>query len=147
MIRVVLALFAIAAVAAAHAGDTSYLREAGLQAGNCPHCNLAGRDLTNQCLKGANLAGADFERARLSVACLSYAKLDGASFRGADLGGANLAHAAVDGADFSGANLTITSLRGTDLRRAKGLTQVQLNRACGDNATKLPAGLTVKVCD
>jgi uncharacterized protein YjbI with pentapeptide repeats len=113
---------------------------------DCPHCDLAGADLTNTCVKSGNLEGAKFDGARLVLMCMSYADFKGASFRGADMAGANLAHADVDGADFSGADLSITSIKGTDLTNARGLTQAQLDRACGDADTKAPAGMTVKIC-
>ena len=119
-----------------------------IKAGNhdCPHCDLAGADLTNTCVKSGNLEGAKFDGARAVLMCMSYADFKGASFRGADLAGANLAHADVDDADFTGADLSITSIKGTDLSHARGLTQPQLDRACGDADTKAPAGLTVKTC-
>ena len=113
---------------------------------DCPHCDLAGADLTNQCVKQGNLEGAKFDGARLVLMCMSYADFRGASFRDADLAGANLAHATVDDADFTGADLSIASIRGTDLSRATGLTQAQLDRACADSETKVPAGLTAKTC-
>lgn len=113
---------------------------------DCPHCDLAGADLTNQCVKQGNLEGAKFDRARLVLMCMSYADFRGASFRNADIAGANLAHAKVDDADFTGADLSITSIRGTDLSRAIGLTQAQLDRACGDVETRVPAGLRAKTC-
>ena len=113
---------------------------------DCPHCDLAGADLTNQCVKQGNLEGAKFDGARLVLMCMSYADFRGASFRDADLAGANLAHATVDDADFTGADLSIASIRGTDLSRAIGLTQEQLDRACADSETKVPAGLTAKTC-
>ena len=78
--------------------------------------------------------------------CMSYANFKSATFRGADLSGANLAHAILDGADLTGANLTITSIKGTDLTHVKGLTQKQLDAACGDADTKVPAGMQVKTC-
>jgi uncharacterized protein YjbI with pentapeptide repeats len=77
---------------------------------------------------------------------MSYADFRSASFRKADLSGANLAHAKVDAADFTGADLSITSIRGTDLSRVLGLTQAQLDKACADSATKVPAGLKPKTC-
>ncbi len=40
--------------------------------------------------------------------------------------------------DLTGAVLAITSLKGTDLTHVKGLTQAQLNQACGDSDTKVP---------
>jgi uncharacterized protein YjbI with pentapeptide repeats len=121
---------------------------ASIRAGHhdCPHCRLAGADLTNQCVKHGNLEGADFTGARLVLMCMSYADFRHASFRKADLSGANLAHANLDDADFSGASLSITSVKGTDLSRARGLTQAQLDGACGDAETKTPAGMKVHAC-
>jgi uncharacterized protein YjbI with pentapeptide repeats len=121
---------------------------ASIKAGrhDCPHCYLAHADLTNQCVKHGNLEGAVFDDAKLTLMCMSYGDFKHASFRGADLSGANLAHAELDGADLAGARLTITSIRAADLRHAKGLTQPQLDQACGDADTKLPANLHVKTC-
>jgi hypothetical protein len=121
---------------------------ASIKAGkhDCPHCYLAHADLTNQCVKHGNLEGAVFDDAKLTLMCMSYGDFKGASFRDADLSGANLAHAELDGADLSGAHLTITSIRAADMSRAKGLTQAQLDQACGDADTKLPANLHVKTC-
>jgi uncharacterized protein YjbI with pentapeptide repeats len=113
---------------------------------DCPHCDLSGADLTNQCVKQGNLEGAKFDSARLVLMCMSYADFRGASFRNTDLAGANLAHAKVDNADFSGADLSITSIRGTDLSRVIGLAQAQLDRACADSDTRVPAGLKAKTC-
>src|SRR5436305_4333629 len=100
---------------------------------DCPHCDLAGADLTNQCVKQGNLEGAKFDGARLVLMCMSYADFRGASFRNTDLAGANLAHARVDDADFTGADLSIVSIRGTDLSHAIGLNQAQLDSACADS--------------
>jgi uncharacterized protein YjbI with pentapeptide repeats len=77
---------------------------------------------------------------------MSYTNFKKATFRGADLSGANLAHAVLDGADLTGAKMTITSIKGTDLTHVKGLTQSQLDAACGDADTKAPAGMQVKTC-
>ncbi len=146
MNRLALAALAAALFSAAQA-DTDAV--SSIRAGNrdCPHCVLAGADLTNQCVKGGNLTGADFDGARLVLACMSNANFRAASFRRADLSGANLANSKLDDADLTGANLTITSIKGTDLTRAKGLTQAQLDQACGDAATRVPAGLTVRRCE
>lgn len=69
-----------------------------------------------------------------------------ASFFELDLSGANLAHANLAGADMTGVSLVTTALNGTDLRRAKGLMQKQLDQACGDAATKVPFGMKVHTC-
>ncbi len=113
---------------------------------DCPGCNLAGADLTNTCVKAHDLHGADFDGATAILMCMSYANFTGATFRGTDLSGANLAHATLDGADLTGAVLDITSIKGTDLTRTRGLTQKQLDQACGDADTRVPAGLKVHVC-
>ncbi len=141
-----LALLLSSAIAHGAAADPRAV--ASIKAGrhNCPRCELAGADLTNQCVKQGNLEGADFSGAKLVLMCMSYADFRGASFRGADLSGANLAHAKLDGADFSGADLTITSIKGTDLSNVKGLTQRQLDRACGDDKTRVSAPLHAKSC-
>jgi len=52
----------------------------------------------------------------------------------------------MDGADLTGAKTSITSFLGTDLTKVKGLTQAQLNVACGDAKTRLPPGLRVHTC-
>jgi uncharacterized protein YjbI with pentapeptide repeats len=113
---------------------------------DCPACDLRGADLSNQCVKAGNLEGAKFDGAKLFMMCMSYADFKNASFRKTDLGGANLAHANLDGADLTDADLSITSIKGTDLRKVRGLTQKQLDTACGDTETKVPAGMKVKIC-
>lgn len=85
---------------------------------------------------GANMSLTNFFGARLSSADLSDANLEGATFVGAYLGGARL-----NGAVLTGANLS-----GAELASAVGLTQAQLNTACGDATTTLPAGMTVPAC-
>ncbi len=75
----------------------------------------------------------------------------GASFRGADLTGARLSSADLTGADLTGADLSRahlrrTNLSGADLTDVTGLTERRLAQACGDAATKLPEGFTIKPC-
>jgi uncharacterized protein YjbI with pentapeptide repeats len=113
---------------------------------DCVGCQLQGADLTNTCVKAHDLHGADFDGANATLMCMSYANFSGATFRGTELSGANLAHANLDGADMTGARLSITSFKGTDLTRTIGLTQKQLDAACGDADTKPPAGMIVKIC-
>jgi hypothetical protein len=45
------------------------------------------------------------------------------------------------GVDLTQAFLFATRFEGTDLSAVKGLTQAQLEVACGDARTRLPAGL------
>ena len=113
---------------------------------DCAGCRLQGADLSNTCVKARDLHGADFDGAKATLMCMSYANFSNATFRGTDLSAANLAHADLDGADLTGARMDITSIKGTDLRQARGLTQKQLDQACGDADTRVPAGLKVHVC-
>ena len=104
----------------------------------------AGADLTNTCVKEHDLTGANFDGANATLMCMSFANFTNASFRGTELSGANLAGAKLDGADLTGAKTSITSFLGTDLTQVKGLTQTQLDVACGDAKTKLPPGLKIQ---
>lgn len=103
-------------------------------------------------LAGANLIGADLIRvnlkdANLNGAYLSRAILTGANLSGAMLHGANLSGAYLKDVDRSGAYLSIDDevLRRAGLRSAEGLTQAQLDNACGKDV-KLDPGLTIKPC-
>ena len=113
---------------------------------DCPGCQLEGADLANTCVKAKDLHDANFDGANATLMCMSFANFRGASFRGTNLSAANLASARLDGADLTGAQTNITSFLGTDLTHVKGLTQVQLDAACGDAKTKVPAGLKVHFC-
>ncbi|GIP52848.1 pentapeptide repeat-containing protein [Paenibacillus vini] len=80
--------------------------------------------------------GADLIGANLKGADMRYANLRGAYLIAADLRGADLRAADLIGADFRDADI-----RGADLTGSLFVTQVQLNAAKGDAATKLPPGL------
>ena len=125
----------VAAVAKIHGGIV-----------DCIGCNLQGADLSNTCVKAHDLHGANFDGANATLMCMSFANFTNVTFRGTDLSAANLASAKMDGADLTGAKTSITSFLGTDLSKTKGLTQAQLNVACSDKATKLPAGLKIHIC-
>lgn len=142
-------LFTAAALPAAAAPAYDPAAVARIHKGivDCVHCNLKGADLTNTCVKDHDLHGADFDGANASLMCMSFANFKGASFRGADLSGANLAGAKMDGADITGARTSITSFLGTDLTHVKGLSQKQLDVACSDKTTKIPAGFRIHTCE
>jgi uncharacterized protein YjbI with pentapeptide repeats len=91
----------------------------------------------------AKLAGADFEKAELGRANFDKAMLTGTRFPTANLSRAVLSGSVFEGPiDFSRAFLFLTRIEGLDLSAASGLTQEQIDLACGDMATKLPAGLS-----
>lgn len=143
ILALTLALLAGSQAFAADAHDVATVRA---DKRDCRGCNLADADLTNTCVKGGDLTGAIFDRANAVQMCMSLANFTRASFKDTNLSGANLAKSNLDGADLTGARMDITSIKGTDLSHAKGLTQAQLDQACGDAATKLPAGLKVHAC-
>ena len=119
--------------------------------------NFSGTNFTHAVLARADGTGSEFEEANFTDADLRYAKLiearcpravfenamladtDGrrAVFRHADFTRANVARMRLDGADISGA----------DFRNAEGLTQAQLDTACGDRLTRVPRGMRVRSCD
>ncbi|MEN0651866.1 MULTISPECIES: pentapeptide repeat-containing protein [Hyphobacterium] len=153
------ALFALS-VSPALAQDASQI--ARVQSGaSCSGCNLfqadlAYRDLPNVNLSGSRLRqadlslttmnGANLSACDLSVANLFGARFTGVSFRNSNLRDANLVGGYFGGADFTGADLTGALLSGAEMRQAHGLTQSQLNTACGDTSTELPPGLRVPSC-
>lgn len=142
-----IALFALVfAALPARAADPAAVAKIHGGIVDCVGCDLRGADLTNTCVKEHDLHGADFTGANATLMCMSFANFTGVSFRGTELSGANLAGAKLDGADLTGAGTSITSFLGTDLRHVKGLTQKQLDVACGDAKTRLPPGLHVHTC-
>ncbi|WP_312124969.1 pentapeptide repeat-containing protein [Brevundimonas sp.] len=128
---------------------------------SCPDCNLFQGDFTGLERSGINLSGARLRQANLSLSVLNGARLNGADLRDvtaygsvmsrADLRGANLGQASfvgvyLQGANLAGARLDGTNLSGSNLSGARGLTQSQLNDACGDESTVLPSGLHIATC-
>ena len=153
----VLASLAVAPAMAQDAGEIAKVRDGQ----SCKGCNLfqaelayqdANKiDLSNARLRQSNLALTTFDDVNLSGANLSVANLFGARFNRADFARANLQNVIAVGTYFgssnlSGADLSGANLSGADLAIAKGLTQSQLNRACGDTNTRLPKGKTVPAC-
>ena len=128
---------------------------------SCPGCNLFQAELSGFEGAGRNFAGARLRQANLSLAVMNRTRFSnadlrdveayggvfsGSNFSGADLTNASFVGTYLQGANFSGAALSGTNLSGAQLDRATGLTQGQLNRACGDAATVLPGGLSVPNC-
>ncbi|MEQ8559347.1 MAG: pentapeptide repeat-containing protein [Henriciella sp.] len=135
---------------------------ARVQAGqSCPGCNLfqadlAYLDLENVDVSGARLRQSDmqlstFDGWNLSGTNLSVANLFGTRFNRSNFTNANLQRAILVGTYFGssslkGSDLTGANISGADLSIAEGLSQHQLDKACGDNSTMLPKGLTVPAC-
>ena len=49
-------------------------------------------------------------------------------------------------ANLAGTDMESAVITGADLSLARGLTQAQLDAACGDEMTRLPPGLEIKEC-
>ncbi len=128
---------------------------------SCPGCNLFQADFSGLELKGRSFAGARLRQSDLSLAVMnhtSFARTDlrdvnayGGVFTGASFAGADLTHASfvgtyLQGANLAGARLDGTNFSGAEMARARGLTQAQLSRACGDGTTQLPRGLRLPAC-
>src|SRR6056297_2384612 len=128
---------------------------------SCAGCNLfqanfayldgAKLDLSGSRLRQADLALSTFDDINLSRADLSIANLFGARFNRTNFSRANLQNAIAVGthfgaSDFSGADLSGINFSGANLAKARNLTQAQLDTACGDQSTRLPAGMTLRRC-
>lgn len=128
---------------------------------SCVGCNLFQADFSYDGIRNVNLSksrlrqsdmtaatmdGVNFSGANLSIANLAAGRFTGASFKGADLSQATLVGGSFDGANFAGANLTGANLSGAEMAKAYGLTQKQLNKACGDHTTQLRGNLTIPRC-
>lgn len=128
---------------------------------SCPKCNLFQADLSNRELKSRNFAGARLRQANMAAAVMNRTSFAGAdlrdvdaygavfstaNFAGADLTNASLVGAYLQGSNFAGATLSGTNFSGAEMSKARGLSQRQLNTACGDSATTLPAGMNLPPC-
>jgi uncharacterized protein YjbI with pentapeptide repeats len=91
----------------------------------------------------AVLVGVDFTKADLARGDFNGADITSTKFAYANLARADLSKARFTGPiDFSNSFFLLTRIEGLDLSGATGLVQWQIDMACGDGNTKLPAGLT-----
>lgn len=127
----------------------------------CPGCDLFQVDLSYQDLPGRDFSGARLRQADLSLSTFDKTKFAGANmsvvnafglraenadFSKVDFTGATIVGGWFGGSDFTGARFDNVNLSGSDFTTAKGLTQTQLDTACGDAETRLPKGLKVQAC-
>lgn len=142
-------------------GNRSANREKVLAGAGCRNCDLfqldfSYQEIINRDFSGSRLRQADFSVAtldgsRFARANLSVLEAYGARFSKADFSGADLSEASFVGAWLGGATLAGASLKGANfsgayLKTARGLTQAQLNTACGDGETEVPPGMRIPVC-
>lgn len=133
-----------------------------VQAGqSCAKCNLFQADLSYAegqklnleatRLRQSSFALSTYDDVNLTGADLSVSNLFGARFNRTNFAKANFKRAIAVGtyfgsSNFAGADLTGANFSGADLTIATGLTQSQLNQACGDASTRLPKGKTIPTC-
>jgi len=137
-----------------------------LESAIMPDATLIEAALTQSNLRDVDLRRADMTRGQFTGSVFNESKLFSASAEDADftrsqfintradhidLEGANLTDAVMHGTKFGNAvfsrtNLTGTDLSGADLRNVTGLTQAQLDTACGSYKTRLPVGLSIAYC-
>ncbi|RFB04643.1 pentapeptide repeat-containing protein [Parvularcula marina] len=98
--------------------------------------SFSGAMMRGGSLSGATMAGTRFDEARFERTDMRQADFSATSFRGAVLLNTKL----------HGSSLAAANLSGADLSTVLGLTQDQLNRACGDADTRLPEGYTIPSC-
>lgn len=102
--------------------------------------------------ESAELQRSNFKEARLANVNFTKADLGRSQFDGAEIGGSRFALANLARADFRGTTFSapvdfdrafffLTRIEGVDLAASTGLAQWQLDMACGDDKTVLPAGL------
>ncbi|MES2894514.1 MAG: pentapeptide repeat-containing protein [Pseudomonadota bacterium] len=157
---IVLGFALLAAAVPAAAQNKGQINQAQRGA-SCPKCNLFQADFTGLEVPGRSFAGARLRQSDMSLAVMNRtnfagadlrdveaygAVLSGGNFTGADLTHASFVGAYLVGSNFTGAKLEGTNFSGASLNGAKGLSQAQLNRACGDPSTGLPRGLRIPAC-
>lgn len=164
-------LLSLAAPAYAAPGDTAgpnvgqaqrdVIAERVRGGASCPNCDLFQIDLSYQNIAGRNFSGARIRQSDLSLVTADRARFSGANmslvngfggrFAHADFTDANLSHGIGVGAYFGGARFHRARIEGMDFSGAElagaiGLTQEQLNTACGDATTTLPPRMTIPPC-
>ena len=108
---------------------------------NAANANFTISELNRSNFDGADLTGANFTKSELSRVILTNAKIDKVNFHYANVSRANFRDSSLSGTNFHGAYTFLMRVEGVDLTATTGLTQDQLDIACGDDTTKLPEGL------
>ena len=113
--------------------------------------NFTGANLSGAMMSKIEISRSEFIGAVLVNADMSKGEFSRCEFRDADLTGANLklsnisrsgfTNSKLAGADLTSAYMYRSIITGVDLSAVNGLDQSQVDAACGDAATKLPAGL------
>ncbi|MCF6274838.1 MAG: pentapeptide repeat-containing protein [Robiginitomaculum sp.] len=136
--------------------NRAVLRGSTLSELNLVSSNFILADLHKADLTGGNFTNSDFTKARLKStdamnavfinANFTKAKLDRGDFTGSDFSGAKFINTKFGDAEVKDANFVGANFSGADMVELSGLSQSQLDGACGSKETQLPEGFSLKVC-
>ena len=161
MKRILTVVAVLAALASPALAQNAAQVDRAQNGASCPRCNLFQADFNNRELKGKNFAGARLRQADMGLGIFNGTTFAGGdlrdingsaalfghvSFAGTNLTNANFVGAYLEHANFKGAILDGVNFSGAEMATAAGLTQHQLDRTCGDEATELPRGLRIPRC-
>lgn len=102
---------------------------------------LAKSEFFRASFRQASIVDVDWSKSELGRVDFAGAKLDGVDFSYTNLSRVNFGDAVLTRVNFHGAYTYLTRFEGVDLSAVDTLTQAQLDQACGDAKTRLPAGL------
>ena len=123
-------------------GGTTRIALSPAYGGVCEDCDLSGRILA-----GAKMSNSVFNRSNFTRSVMRRADGTESEFIEANFTDADLSYMTFASADLTDAIFMRARIHGADLAEAHGLTQAQLNQACGDTHTRTPQGLRVRICD
>ena len=141
-------------------------KDVNLEKSVMPDSTLIEAKLTDSNLRFDNLIRADLSRGEFNGSIFNDSNLISVSAEGANFSGSHFANARADHINLTDANLNKTllhdvkfgnaifegttlkeaDLSGADLRNVTGLTQAQLDTACGNYKTRLPVGMSLAYC-
>ena len=162
MKRLGLAILAMAALSSPALAQNADQVSRAQEGASCPRCNLFQADFNNRQLKNKNFAGARLRQSDMGLGIFNGTTFAGGdlrdingaaalfghvNFAGANLTNANFVGAYLEHANFKGATLDGVNFSGAEMSSAVGLTQRQMDRTCGDEATELPRGLRIPRCE
>lgn len=123
-------------------GGTTRIALSPAYGGVCEDCDLSGRILA-----GAKMSNSVFNRTNFTRSVMRRTDGAGSEFVEANFTDADLSYMKFESADVTDAIFVRARIHGADFAEAHGLTQAQLNQACGNAQTQTPHGLRVRVCE
>lgn len=122
------------------------LTDSNLRATNLQRADLTRGEFQNNFFNDSTLISASAEDADFSNSHFVNVRADHIDLEGANLSGTVLRDVTFGTAVFDRTNLQDADLSGADLRNVTGLTQAQLDTACGNYKTRLPTGMSIAYC-